>query len=108
MQVPWGDKIAYKYIVDGRWTTTDDQPTELDPMGNLNNVLRAPARPSPTPAPAPAPTLVPSQKPKPGPEAQTAPGALNGFVATAKQAAVSVPVKPPVEKPVVEVRVYSL
>ncbi|KAI9001145.1 immunoglobulin E-set, partial [Trametes punicea] len=45
IKVPWGETVQYKYIVDGRWTTTDDQPTELDPIGNLNNVLRAPARP---------------------------------------------------------------
>ncbi|KAI0698885.1 carbohydrate-binding module family 48 protein, partial [Cytidiella melzeri] len=45
VQVPWGRKIAYKYIVDGRWTTTDDQSTELDTIGNLNNIFHAPARP---------------------------------------------------------------
>ncbi|CAL1702106.1 unnamed protein product [Somion occarium] len=45
VKIPWGRKIAYKYIVDGRWTTTDTQPTELDPIGNINNVYTAPARP---------------------------------------------------------------
>ncbi|EJF63021.1 hypothetical protein DICSQDRAFT_39401, partial [Dichomitus squalens LYAD-421 SS1] len=45
VQIPWGEKVQYKYIVDGRWTTTDDRPTELDSVGNLNNVFRAPVRP---------------------------------------------------------------
>ncbi|KAI0959383.1 hypothetical protein AcW1_004222 [Taiwanofungus camphoratus] len=47
--VPWGEKVPYKYIVDGRWTTTDDQPTEYDSIGNLNNVYRSPARPAVVP-----------------------------------------------------------
>ncbi|OJT07340.1 hypothetical protein TRAPUB_1806 [Trametes pubescens] len=76
--VPWGDIVQYKYIVDGRWTTTDDQATELDPMGNLNNVLRAPARPS-TPKSTSAP---------PSPQAETIQGRVNGFVETARQAVV--------------------
>ncbi|KAI0676804.1 hypothetical protein C8Q78DRAFT_46838 [Trametes maxima] len=75
LQVPWGETVQYKYIVDGRWTTTDDQPTELDPIGNLNNVLRAPARPP---------------SPKPAPRDQSTAGRVNGFVTTAKQAAVSI------------------
>ncbi|KAF7792123.1 hypothetical protein EIP86_003153 [Pleurotus ostreatoroseus] len=77
--VPWGRKVAYKYIVDGRWTTTDDQPTEMDSMGNLNNVLNAPARPS-TPK---APTLASPQPPS----KQT--GLVNGAMAAAKIAAVA-------------------
>ncbi|KAL1946643.1 hypothetical protein VTO73DRAFT_14747 [Trametes versicolor] len=76
--VPWGDVVQYKYIVDGRWTTTDDQATELDPMGNLNNVLRAPARP-PTPK---------SASPPPSPQAETTLGRVNGFVETAREAVV--------------------
>ncbi|GJE84747.1 carbohydrate-binding module family 48 protein [Phanerochaete sordida] len=51
--VPWGRKVAYKYIVDGRWTTTDDQPTEWDPQGFVNNVYNAPARPAPPEPSAP-------------------------------------------------------
>ncbi|KAI0366380.1 hypothetical protein BV20DRAFT_971893 [Pilatotrama ljubarskyi] len=87
-QVPWGDTVQYKYIVDGRWTTTDDQPTELDNIGNLNNVLRAPARP-PTPKPkaAPQPEPAPIQEEKPAEETSTV-GKVNGFVETARQAVV--------------------
>ncbi|KAH9912703.1 immunoglobulin E-set, partial [Fomitopsis serialis] len=44
-RVPFGTKVAYKYVVDGRWTTADGQPTELDPIGNLNNVYTAPPAP---------------------------------------------------------------
>lgn len=77
--MPWGRKIAYKYIVDGRWTTTDDQPTELDSMGNLNNVLSAPARPS-----TPKTPMLES----PVPPAKTN-GVVNGAVTAAKNAAVA-------------------
>ncbi|OBZ71911.1 hypothetical protein A0H81_08264 [Grifola frondosa] len=59
VKIPWGQKVTYKYVVDGRWTTTDDQPTELDPIGNLNNVYTSPARPSPTTQPSPPAVLAP-------------------------------------------------
>lgn len=58
VQVPWGCKVAYKYIVDGRWTTTDDQPTEWSPQGFVNNVYNAPARPATPEPPAPEPEPV--------------------------------------------------
>jgi len=77
IKVPWGRKVAYKYIVDGRWTCTDDQPTELDSIGNLNNVFTSPARPSTPNVVAPLPT--PTQPA----------GQVNGFLATAKDAAVA-------------------
>ncbi|KAI0723443.1 hypothetical protein C8Q76DRAFT_395496 [Earliella scabrosa] len=90
VRIPWGDKISYKYIVDGRWTTTDDQPTEMDPMGNLNNVFRAPARPAPEPSPAPAPAPEPETKAEtfPAKVEESTVGAANGILETAKQAAV--------------------
>jgi Glycogen recognition site of AMP-activated protein kinase len=44
--VPWSEKIPYKFIVDGRWTTTDLAPTEVDPAGNMNNVYHAPTKPT--------------------------------------------------------------
>ncbi|KAI0829390.1 hypothetical protein BC628DRAFT_1337367 [Trametes gibbosa] len=98
--VPWGDTIQYKYIVDGRWTTTDDQPTELDPMGNLNNVLRAPARSPPPRSVSPSPAL---------PSAETPASKVNGFVETARLAVVGMveamapgTTATPVETPVVE------
>ncbi|KAH9853832.1 hypothetical protein C2E23DRAFT_820660 [Lenzites betulinus] len=97
--VPWGDTVQYKYIVDGRWTTTDDQPTELDPLGNLNNVLRAPAR-SPTPRSALSSPVTPTESPV---------GKVNGFVETARLAVVGMveamapgTTETPAETPVVE------
>ena len=42
--IPWKDKIAYKFIVDGRWVTNDAEPTEID-NGFVNNVYTAPPKP---------------------------------------------------------------
>jgi hypothetical protein len=47
--IPWKDKIAYKFIVDGRWMTNDNEPTEVD-HGFVNNVYTAPQKP-PSPPP---------------------------------------------------------
>ncbi|KZT27041.1 carbohydrate-binding module family 48 protein, partial [Neolentinus lepideus HHB14362 ss-1] len=44
-KVPWSDKVFYKFIVDGKWTTAYDQPTEYDSIGNLNNVYHSPSKP---------------------------------------------------------------
>ncbi|KAJ7591390.1 hypothetical protein C8J56DRAFT_561765 [Mycena floridula] len=38
-----GEKITFKYIVDGNWTHDPSQPTETDEAGNVNNVYTAPA-----------------------------------------------------------------
>jgi hypothetical protein len=47
--VPWSEKVAYKFIVDGKWRTTDEAPVEYDPVGNRNNIYYAPTKPaSPT------------------------------------------------------------
>lgn len=45
MKIPYEDKVAYKFIVDGRWAIQDDQPTEADRVGNINNVYTAPRKP---------------------------------------------------------------
>ncbi|KAG1820546.1 carbohydrate-binding module family 48 protein, partial [Suillus subaureus] len=45
VRVPWNEKVPYKFIVDGKWVTRNDRPTELDGAGNLNNVLIAPSKP---------------------------------------------------------------
>ncbi|KAI0334822.1 hypothetical protein GY45DRAFT_1317877 [Cubamyces sp. BRFM 1775] len=103
IQIPWGETVQYKYIVDGRWTTTDDQPTELDPIGNLNNVLRTPARP-------------PSPKPRPvSPSAEGVLGKVNGYVETARQAMVGMveaiapgTTQTPAETPVTEAPARAL
>jgi hypothetical protein len=58
--IPWQDKIAYKFIVDGRWMTNDAEPTEID-HGFINNVYTAPQKP-----PLPAHQLdLPSHRPEP-------------------------------------------
>ena len=49
-QIPWEQKIKYKYIVDGKWLVHEDQPTEVDPGGFVNNIYIAPARPVISPA----------------------------------------------------------
>jgi len=54
--IPWKDKIAYKFIVDGRWLTNDNEPTEVD-HGFVNNVYTAPPKP---PMPEPQPAIAPS------------------------------------------------
>ncbi|KAK0468011.1 uncharacterized protein EV420DRAFT_1473788 [Desarmillaria tabescens] len=46
-QIPWDEKIAYKFIVDGQWTIAPSQPTETDSSGNVNNIYIAPSKPSP-------------------------------------------------------------
>lgn len=45
VDIPWGQKIKYKFIVDGQWLILDDQPTEVDPGGYVNNVYTAPPKP---------------------------------------------------------------
>ena len=62
--IPWRHKMAYKFIVDGRWMTNNAEPTEVD-HGFINNIYTAPPKP---PTPTPAPVL-----PEPGPEPSTAP-----------------------------------
>lgn len=37
--IPDGEKVAFKYIVDGRWVVRESERVETDEHGNLNNVL---------------------------------------------------------------------
>ncbi|EPQ59650.1 hypothetical protein GLOTRDRAFT_15331, partial [Gloeophyllum trabeum ATCC 11539] len=53
VHVPWSQKIMYKFVVDGRWTTADGQPSEYDSAGNLNNVYQSPPKPEPPVMPSP-------------------------------------------------------
>ncbi|KAK0498438.1 hypothetical protein EDD18DRAFT_1379135 [Armillaria luteobubalina] len=46
-QIPWDEKIAYKFIVDGQWSIAPSQPTETDSSGNVNNIYIAPSEPLP-------------------------------------------------------------
>ncbi|KAI6122793.1 hypothetical protein EV401DRAFT_1858561, partial [Pisolithus croceorrhizus] len=49
VKLPWGEKVAYKFIVDGYWSCRDDQPMENDGSGNINNILYVPQKPFPPP-----------------------------------------------------------
>lgn len=44
VKVPWGQKVAYKFIVDGHWKCRDDLPQEDDGHGNFNNILQTPEK----------------------------------------------------------------
>ncbi|KAJ3488623.1 hypothetical protein NLJ89_g11596 [Agrocybe chaxingu] len=48
-RIPWNEKIKFKFIVDGQWIVHEDQPTETDPGGFVNNVYTAPPKPEPAP-----------------------------------------------------------
>eukprot|EP00914_Ancora_sagittata_P029933 GHVO01059441.1.p1 GENE.GHVO01059441.1~~GHVO01059441.1.p1 ORF type:complete len:461 (+),score=42.92 GHVO01059441.1:26-1384(+) len=45
-EVKWGEKVLYKYIVDGNWAVDTQKPTEIDPAGNVNNVFTTSAKPA--------------------------------------------------------------
>lgn len=47
VKVPWGQKVTYKFIVDGHWRCREDRPQEDDENGNTNNVLQTPEKPEP-------------------------------------------------------------
>ena len=77
-KVPWGEKITYKFVVDGQWVTDNAQPTEWDNAGNLNNVYTAPAKPEPQPEPEAEPASEPTPAPAPAAAAEPAP-TVNGI-----------------------------
>ena len=52
----------YKFIVDGRWSTIDQAPTEADWRGNINNIYNAPTKPQEVDTPRYEPPV--AQKPK--------------------------------------------
>ncbi|KAF7331875.1 p-loop containing nucleoside triphosphate hydrolase protein [Mycena kentingensis (nom. inval.)] len=43
--VPYGEKILFKYVVDGAWLCDTSASTETDESGNQNNVYHAPPKP---------------------------------------------------------------
>lgn len=45
VRVPWDVKIYYKFLVDGQWTIKEGEPTEVDHLGNVNNVYHTPSKP---------------------------------------------------------------
>lgn len=62
--MPWGEKQAFKYVVDGEWKVREDEAKEWDAAGNMNNVYTAPHAPEPEPAPAAAAVAAPSETTK--------------------------------------------
>lgn len=46
--MPWGEKQAFKYVVDGEWKVREDEAKEWDAAGNMNNVYTAPHAPAPS------------------------------------------------------------
>ncbi|EAU84619.1 hypothetical protein CC1G_00138 [Coprinopsis cinerea okayama7 len=63
VKVPWGEKVKYKFVVDGRWMTLKGQPTEMDPGGYINNVFTVPQKPCIEPSPEEAPVETPAVSP---------------------------------------------
>ncbi|KAG8910194.1 hypothetical protein FRC01_006473, partial [Tulasnella sp. 417] len=62
-KLPYGEKIDYKYVVDGQWHVNEDFPTTYDWQGNINNYIVTPNEPEPVPEapkslPTPPPELV--------------------------------------------------
>ncbi|KAJ3892739.1 hypothetical protein GG344DRAFT_34106, partial [Lentinula edodes] len=45
-EINWNEKITYKFVVDGQWVVNNQEPTEADNSGNVNNVRTAPEKPS--------------------------------------------------------------
>ncbi|BGP20740.1 hypothetical protein JCM10213_001015 [Rhodosporidiobolus nylandii] len=41
-RLKWGEKVVYKFIVDGNWVTSPLAPREWDSGGNENNVFQVP------------------------------------------------------------------
>ncbi|WWC96721.1 hypothetical protein V866_003593 [Kwoniella sp. B9012] len=90
--LPWGEKQAFKYVVDGEWKVREDEAKEWDAAGNMNNVYTAPPAPistsepsssavaaaAPTPAPASSErTAKPTEHDKP-----SSPTTTNGELST--------------------------
>ncbi|CAH7684598.1 expressed protein [Phakopsora pachyrhizi] len=40
VELEFGSRILYKYVVDGDWRHNPNEPTESDADGNINNVLQ--------------------------------------------------------------------
>ncbi|KAH7105562.1 hypothetical protein BKA62DRAFT_690141 [Auriculariales sp. MPI-PUGE-AT-0066] len=61
--LPWDEEVVYKYIVDGQWVVSDQEPKKDDGSGQLNNVYRSPKATEPAGA-ADAPTATPEVQPE--------------------------------------------
>ncbi|WVW80384.1 hypothetical protein I302_102365 [Kwoniella bestiolae CBS 10118] len=65
--LPWGEKQAFKYVVDGEWKVREDEAKEWDAAGNMNNVYTAPPAPIPTSSPSEPSSAVAAAAPTPAP-----------------------------------------
>ncbi|ORX35404.1 hypothetical protein BD324DRAFT_632692 [Kockovaella imperatae] len=76
-EVPWGEKQAFKYVVDGEWKVREDEAKEWDAAGNMNNVYTAPHKPEAAEtATAPAPAAATTTSTSDSTTAQHAPETL--------------------------------
>ncbi|ODN84022.1 hypothetical protein, variant [Cryptococcus amylolentus CBS 6039] len=82
--VPWGEKGAFKYVVDGEWKVREDEGKEWDAAGNMNNVYQAPESEAASSTAAPASTATTGTSPTDskhshsGAETAVAAGAVGG------------------------------
>ncbi|GAA6019676.1 hypothetical protein JCM11491_004878 [Sporobolomyces phaffii] len=56
--VPYGQKLVYKYVVDGQWMHSTDEQSETDSSGNVNNTFTVPEKPA-VAAPASTEAILP-------------------------------------------------
>ncbi|KAG0147635.1 hypothetical protein CROQUDRAFT_655833 [Cronartium quercuum f. sp. fusiforme G11] len=54
IELEYGSRVLYKYVVDGNWRHNPNEPTETDLHGNINNLLEVPPYVSPSPSPEPS------------------------------------------------------
>ncbi|WRT65933.1 uncharacterized protein IL334_002884 [Kwoniella shivajii] len=65
--LPWGEKQAFKYVVDGEWKVREDEAKEWDAAGNMNNVYTAPPAPISHSQSSASPSAVAAKTPTPAP-----------------------------------------
>ncbi|KAG8948826.1 hypothetical protein FRC04_009291 [Tulasnella sp. 424] len=58
VKLPYGQKVDYKYVVDGQWQVNPDFPTTYDWQGNINNYIVTPNEPELKSLPTPPPDLI--------------------------------------------------
>ncbi|KAI7939504.1 hypothetical protein MJO29_014240 [Puccinia striiformis f. sp. tritici] len=46
VELEFGSKVSYKYVIDGTWRHNPNEPIETDSSGNVNNIFHVPQHPS--------------------------------------------------------------
>jgi len=100
--VHWGEKVLFKFFVDGVWMFISNLPTEEDQGGNINNVYHAPTKPKEIDTPLNEPNSVPVITPA---RAREQPGTLPEDVATPGNVPTILPTPPNLKSPLVIVPV---